>query len=64
MLHGTADTVAPFSDSCELTKRLELSNVPVKLIEVGGADHGLGPQNVYVKYFDIIVEALEEYFGR
>jgi acetyl esterase/lipase len=59
LVHGTADTIAPFSDSCELFKRLQVVGVQAQLFEVDGADHGIAPQVQYQKIFEDSVEALE-----
>ncbi|MDQ6771858.1 MAG: alpha/beta hydrolase [Candidatus Dormibacteraeota bacterium] len=42
ILHGTADSVIPFSQSEEMAQRLRAAGVPVRLVTVQGGPHGLG----------------------
>lgn len=62
LVHGTADTIAPFSDSWELSKRLATLGIPVRLFEADGAEHGIAPQDQYRTLFANSVEALENWF--
>ncbi|KAJ5620536.1 hypothetical protein N7510_004520 [Penicillium lagena] len=63
MVHGTADTVAPVTDSRALAAALGRVEVPVRLIEINGADHGLAPQDKYRNSFEEAVLAVEEFTG-
>ncbi|KAJ5745669.1 hypothetical protein N7520_010851 [Penicillium odoratum] len=63
IVHGTADTVAPVTDSHALAAALQRVEVRVRLIEVDGADHGLAPQEKYRNYFEEAIMAVEEFTG-
>ena len=41
ILQGTADTIAPPSQSQHLTAKLQAAGVPVQLVFVAGGQHGL-----------------------
>lgn len=41
ILHGTKDTVIPFQQSVELTRRLQASGVSVRFVTVENGPHGL-----------------------
>jgi Dipeptidyl aminopeptidases/acylaminoacyl-peptidases len=61
IVHGTADTVAPVTDSQALAAALHRVEVRVRLIEVDGADHGLAPQEKYRISFEEAIMAVEEF---
>lgn len=58
-VHGSADSVAPVSDSHAMVDALKKVGVKAELIEIAGADHGILPQERYLEYFEKSVEFLE-----
>ena len=58
LLHGTADTTAPYSQALEMQKALERSGVRVKLFSAKGANHGFFNSP---PYYQPTLERMEEF---